>query len=979
MHHRCSRAVVVAAGHESAMTAMQPSGEVLPFPGRASSEILRIRRPSADTPPTTPAFSFTRSLSRRRRLPIVVALVAAVIAPLTVVAGATPAAAAAPVITTVAGGGTGEGLATAFPMEPSALALRGSTLYVADIVNFTVRAVDLQTGRQRLVAGTGTWGSSGDGGPARNAQIVPSGIAVDAAGNLYISDGIGHRVRKVDATGVIRTVVGTGFGGFGGDGGAATAAYLASPAGLAFDPAGNLYIADSGNWRIRKVTPFGVITTIAGNGQRMDGFNVSPAPGEGAAATATPLPPVFNLAVDATSNVYFDYSNRVRRISPLGILTTVAGSGETGRGGDGGPALQAQMEAVTGIAVDAAGNVYASDYWNVRKVDTSGVISSFAGVRRWPIDASFGDGVPAVSTYLERPAGIVAASDGAFYIADSGNGRVRRVDTAGIIHTVAGNGYTHGGGDGGPATEAMLAQPNAVTTDGDGNLYVLDSYVRKVDANGTITAFAGNPDNLGNQFGGDGGPAVGANLAAPTDIASDRDGNLYIAERFSHRVRKVDTDGIITTIAGSGPPVSPEGAYSGDGGPATEARLSSPSGVAVDHDGNVFIVDAGNRRIRKVDVDGTITTVAGNGGAGSSGDGGPATAASVSWPFRVEVGPFGDVYFSELGPPSRLRRIDASGIISTVATTDYLSGLAVDGGGQLFATWFTFPNQLEPSTWRMYVGRVEANGNLVPVAGGPPGFSGDGGPAGSALFYYPYDIAFDRQGSLYVADGLNRRVRRISDAGIVAEVGDHEATYVRRAYVDLLGREPTSAEVAFWVPLLAKGLPPEWVGGVLVRSTEFRGLVVWTLYQTWLGRAPSAAESRALVDRLAAGTTIEQAWSELAGSAEAWARYGRDPGAYVDDLYRRAFGGDPNLAGRAFWVDQLNRGYSRTTAALAFAYNPAASAHFVEVLCTRFLGRPADPAGLEFWVRHLQAGLRSEVVLAFFVGSTEYRARAAAG
>ncbi|MDQ4097046.1 MAG: DUF4214 domain-containing protein, partial [Actinomycetota bacterium] len=228
---------------------------------------------------------------------------------------------------------------------------------------------------------------------------------------------------------------------------------------------------------------------------------------------------------------------------------------------------------------------------------------------------------------------------------------------------------------------------------------------------------------------------------------------------------------------------------------------------------------------------------------------------------------------------------------------------------------------------------------------------------------------------LYVADGLNRRIRQISEAGAPATVRDEAVGFIVRAYLDLLGREPSAAEISFWGSLVANGMPREWLGGVLVTTTEFRLLVAVATYHTWLGRAPTAAEATAVANRLASGTTLEQVWADLAGSEESWVRHGRSPGAYVDALYRLGFGREPEAGGRAFWVDKLTKGYSRTTAALAFALNPEGSTNIVKQCYARFLGHEADPVGLDFWVRQLQAGFRTEYVLAFFVGSNEYRAR----
>jgi hypothetical protein len=304
-----------------------------------------------------------------------------------------------------------------------------------------------------------------------------------------------------------------------------------------------------------------------------------------------------------------------------------------------------------------------------------------------------------------------------------------------------------------------------------------------------------------------------------------------------------------------------------------------------------------------------------------------------------------------------------------------VGGIALDGAGHLFASRSFEPTPLDPSTWQMQVVRVETNGSLTPIAGAGPGFAGDGGPAKDARFFYPYDVAFDRDGNLYVADGLNRRVRRISDAGAPASVGEDTIRFITRAYLDLLGRQATAVEISFWAYFLVNGMPPEWLGGVLVTTTEFRLLVAVATYHTWLGRAPTEAEAKAVANRIGTGATLEQVWADLAGSEESWARHGRSASAYVDDLYRLGFGREPDPAGKAFWVGKLTSGYSRSQAALAFALNPAGSANIVRQCYDRYLGHPADPVGLDFWVTQLQKGFRSEYVLAFFVGSNEYRAR----
>ena len=322
--------------------------------------------------------------------------------------------------------------------------------------------------------------------------------------------------QSADAAGVISTVAGSGTFGFGGDGGPAVAARLGFPYGVALDGSGNLYIADEANRHIRKVDPAGVISTAA----QLD------------------FPR--GVAVDGAGNLYIaDLSNhRIRKVDAAGVISTVAGDGTFGFGGDGGAATDAQLKLPYGVALDGAGNLY---------------------------------------------------------IADSGNDRIRKVDAAGVITTVAGDGTEGYGGDGGPAVAAQLDFPTGVALDDASNLYIADwvnDRIRKVDAAGVISTVAGDGTE---GFGGDNGAATVAQLNSPYDVALDAAGNLYIADSSNHRIRKVDSAGVITTVAGDGT----EG-YGGDGGPAVAAQLDFPTGVALDDAGNLYIADYDNHRIRRL-------------------------------------------------------------------------------------------------------------------------------------------------------------------------------------------------------------------------------------------------------------------------------------------------------------------------------------------------------------------------------------------
>src|SRR5207249_958082 len=314
--------------------------------------------------------------------------------------------------------------------------------------------------------------------------------------------------------------------------------------------------------------------------------------------------------------------------SPLasGTITTYAGS-DSGLG-DGGRASAARLDAPEGVALDSAGSLYIADSTNnsIRKVSPGGTISTYAGSGPPPPCCSgggfSGDGGPATAAQLNAPVGVALDPAGNLYIADRVNHRIRKVTAAGTIPTSAGTGTVGFAGDGGPATAAQLNEPVGVALDPAGNLYIAEREnhrIRKVTPGGVISTYAGT----GTQgFSGDGGPATGAQLLGPGGVALDPAGNFYIADRNNDRIRRVSTDGPISTYAGTGR----EG-FSGDGGPATAAHLGRPGGVALDSAGNLYIADLGNSRIRKVTPGGTISTDAGNGGYGFWGDGGPATAA----------------------------------------------------------------------------------------------------------------------------------------------------------------------------------------------------------------------------------------------------------------------------------------------------------------------------------------------------------------
>ena len=685
--------------------------------------------------------------------------------------------------------------------------------YVADTSNALILRVS-PSGTLTIVAGSGSQGYSGDGGPAISAELYwPNGVAVDGVGNLFIADLGNNRIRMVNPAGIIATVAGNGMISDSGDGGPATSASLHVPAGVAVDRAGNLFIADSDNGRIRMVNPAGTITTVAGNGTA--GYS-----GDGGLATSASLWCPNGVAVDGAGNLFIaeTCNSRVRTVNPAGIITTVAGNGSCAFGGDGGPAIAASLCDLQGVAVDGAGDLFIADFGNsrIREVSAGGIITTVAGNGVYEYG---GDGGPATSAALSGPHG-VAVYSGSLLIADSYDERVRKVAPNGIISTAAGNGGYRYSGDGGPATAALLDFPTGVAADAAGDLFIADednNRIRKVSPGGTVTTVAGNGVNT---YSGDGGPAASASLNLPEGIAVDGTGNLFIADTSNHRIRMVGPGGGITTVAGNGAK-----GYSGDGSPATSASLAYPIGIAMDRAGNLFIADSDNNRIRVVSPGGIITTVAGNGAAGYSGDGGPATSASLNYPVDVAVDGAGDLFIAD-GGNNRVRKASPGGTITTIAgngawsysgdggpaTSAGLSasGVALDSAGNLFIA--------DSSNSR--IRWVSPGGTIATVAGdGVPGYSGDGGPATSASLSYPRGLALNSAGDLLIADYGNFRIREVpvvaAALAVVVSAAGGTAPVAPGSIVSIYGSNlATTGTSATILPL------PTNLGGTSVTITD---------------------------------------------------------------------------------------------------------------------------------------------------------------
>jgi uncharacterized protein (TIGR03437 family) len=696
------------------------------------------------------------------------------------------------VITTIAGGpfpgfsGDGGPATAATFFCTNVAADPAGNLYLADSTNQRIRKIDT-AGIITTVAGNGKQGYSGDGGPATSAMLaLPQGVAADGSGNIYFADNATH-VRKVNSNGIITTVAGSGSPLSLGDGGPATKAGM-TPRWVAVDGAGNLYIADAGGSRVRKVNTDGIISTLAGGA-----LNTGLGNGDGGDPTKAVLSDISSVAVDAAGNVYIadPAADRVRKVSsgaagspvsvtpaslsfsstagatappaqtvvivspgatltftasasttaggnwltvsptsgnvgavltisvnpaglapgsysgtvtitpsgagntpqtvPVkltvsapasqGIISTVAGNGLVPFSSEGGTATGSAL-GVNGVAIDASGTLYIADSVSNRilKVTAAGIVTTLAG--NGAITYA-GDGGPARNASFFTPVGVAVDTAGNVYIADSLNNRIRKVTPAGTISTVAGNGSPGFSGDGGPATSAAIWAPSGVAVDSAGNLYIADltnGRIRKVDAGGTIRTVPG-----------------GDNLFLPAGIAVDSAGNIYVAEVGNNRIRKLTTAGVISTVAGNGVK-----GFSGDGGPATAASLNlfgAHDGLAVDNAGNLYIPDIANNRVRKVDTSGLITTIAGNGIAGFSGDGSPATTAGLNNPSDITIDSSGNLYIADT-TNNRVRKLTvASGSASPAISANGIVNGASFQPGIVANSWVTIlGSSLAPAT-----------------------------------------------------------------------------------------------------------------------------------------------------------------------------------------------------------------------------------------------------------------------------------------
>ena len=693
------------------------------------------------------------------------------------------------VISTVAGNGSGTFGGDGGPATSAALNSpqdvdidSQGNLYIADGSNHRIRMVNTSTGVISTVAGNGSTGYGGDGGPATSAAILPSSVDVDGQGNIYIAELGNRRIRMVNhSTGIISTVAGNGSNSYGGDGGPATSAALKNPHGVEVDNQSNIYIADTDNNRIRMVNAStGIISTVAGNGsQSYDG--------DGGPATDAALCSPYKVDIDGQGNIYIaDMCNhRIRVVNAsTGIISTLAGNGNSGYGGDGGPATSAALMFPFGIELDGQGNIYIADTFNHRirmmpcipEINVSGNSLEIANGDSTPSTADNTDfGIVNVSggtglrTFTISNTGLgakrLALTSSSPYVAISGANASDFTVSAIPLNSIGPKGNTTFNITFDPSAEGLRSATISIANnDSDENPYTffIQGWGYVFHAGPTIDTIAGNGSVT---FGGDGGPATSATLGNPTGVTIDSRGNIYIADSANNRIRMVNAStGIISTIAGNG-----SASYGGDGGLATAAALNIPTDIAINGQGNIYIADSANNRIRMVNAStGIISTVAGNGSIFFGGDGGPATSATIWNPGAVYIDGKDNIYIADI-LNNRIRMVNAStGIISTIAGNGS-ANFGGDGGPAISAALWN-PNGLElDSHGNIYITDRDNNrirmvngstGIISTIAGnGSASYGGDGGPSTSAAIFNPCDVGMDNQGNLYIADTGNNRIR----------------------------------------------------------------------------------------------------------------------------------------------------------------------------------------------------------------------------
>jgi len=599
------------------------------------------------------------------------------------------------------------------------------------------------------LAGLSSIGS--DDGPAAVARFYgPSGVAVDRAGNIYVADQKNNTIRKITPAGVTSTIAGTP-GVRGSTDGPGSIALFGNPQAVAVDDAGNLYVTDKLNLTVRKITPGVVVTTLAGTA-----CVGGSADGTGADARFSILG---GVAVDPAGNVYVaEWDNQtIRKITPAGVVTTLAGTAGT-YGSTDGVGANASFMFPFGIAVDAAGTVYVSELNStIRKITPDGRVTTLAG--RSGANGS-ADGVGSDARF-KSPTGIAVDRAGIVYVGDSVNETIRRITPEGVVTTLAGVPGIAGSADGASAS-ARFRHPGGLAIDVSGAIYAADennNTIRRISPTGQVTTVAGL--GLDNSIGSADGAIVQARFDSLASVAVGPAGVLYIADTVNSTIRKITPDGIVTTLAGTaGTPGSEDGVGSA-------ARFASPYGIAVDAAGTLYVSDPGNDNIRKITSTGVVTTLAGYALMPANLVDGTGLDARFNFPSGLAADEAGNVYVADRNNRA-IRKITPAGVVTTIAggAGDWVfeapQGIAVDTSGNVYVA---------DAAEHGMIKKIDPLGHLTTLAGGAGGEEDlMDGVGANARFRFPAGVTVDRAGIVYVSDSANHTIRRITPGGVVSTV-----------------------------------------------------------------------------------------------------------------------------------------------------------------------------------------------------------------
>jgi sugar lactone lactonase YvrE len=640
-----------------------------------------------------------------------------------------------PIVTTLAGSpGSVDQNGNLAPIRAVGLAVDNSgNIYASNSIGNRVQQIS-PLGIVKTIAGSGTSGSAngmGSGASFSFSTFSSSGLALDKSGVLYATDYNYNRIRKITPEGLVTTLADY----------TSSLGQLLYPRALTIDGAGNIYVT-TGSYKILKLTSNGVVTVVAGSGVS------SHLDGKGTAANFTaPM----GITTDPSGNIYVSDAYRIRKITPTGVVTTLAGSGNSGS--TDGVGVAASFGLIYSLTSDKNGNIYAADATNnkIRKITPAGAVTTLAGSGV----AGSKDGAGSAAQFIMLRS-ITSDSSGNLYVSEALSSKIRKITPQGLVTSICGSGA---GAEDGSGSAASFFNPSGVAVDNLGNSYIADANnhkIRKITADGMVTTLAGSSSGNGSTDG------VGSNASfnSPRGVAVDSIGNVYVADTLNHKIRKITPSGAVSTLAGSGG----NGSINGVG---AEASFNTPYGLAVDVSGNVYVADTLNRKIRKITSAGEVTTLAGSGVFGSSD--GNATTATFSSPYGVAVDEAGFVYVADSGS-NKIRKITSTGNVTTLAGSG--SAGAIDGTG--IAASFNFPRGITvDSGGNVYVAdssnhklRKITPAGVVTTIGGESSYGFSDGVANTSKFYSPWGIAVDSSGSLYVGDASNHLVRKIVGPGL---------------------------------------------------------------------------------------------------------------------------------------------------------------------------------------------------------------------